>query len=152
MRRLAALVAAGVTAALACAHPAPRRQAPAPPQAEERPRPPRPTDEPVPGPPRAEVGLASYYHGSLQGRHTASGTHYDGRAMTCAHRTLPFGTVLRVTEVESGRSVVVKVTDRGPFTKGRIVDLSMAAARALGIVDRGLVRVRLEAVGGRDDG
>ena len=64
--------------------------------------------------------------------------------MTCAHRTHAFGTVLRVTELESGRSVLVKVTDRGPFTPGRVIDLSWAAARRLGILDRGVARVRVE--------
>jgi len=92
------------------------------------------------------VGLASYYARALQGRRTASGTRYDGRAMTCAHRTHPFGTLLRVTDVESGKSVTVKVTDRGPFAPGRVVDLSWAAARALGILEQGLARVKVEPV------
>jgi peptidoglycan lytic transglycosylase len=67
-------------------------------------------------------------------------------AMTCAHPTAPFGTRLRVTDLETGRSVVVTVTDRGPFTEGRIVDLSLAAARTLRMVDRGVARVRVERV------
>ncbi|HET9594822.1 MAG TPA: septal ring lytic transglycosylase RlpA family protein, partial [Anaeromyxobacteraceae bacterium] len=121
--------------------------APAP-GAEERPRPPAAG---APARPRAEVGLASYYSRALQGRLTASGARYDGKAMTCAHRSHPFGTVLRVTELESGKSVTVKVTDRGPFAEGRVVDLSMAAARALGIVDRGLARVKVEKVAGPDE-
>jgi len=66
--------------------------------------------------------------------------------MTCAHRTLPFGTVIRVTDVETTKSVVVKVNDRGPYAKDRVVDLSLAAARKLGIVDRGLARVTVEIV------
>jgi rare lipoprotein A len=90
------------------------------------------------------VGLASYYARSLHGRLTASGERYDRGAMTCAHRSMPFGTLLRVTDVDSGRSVVVKVTDRGPFTGGRLIDLSWAAARALGMVERGVARVRVE--------
>jgi rare lipoprotein A len=68
-------------------------------------------------------------------------------AMTCAHPSAPFGTRLRVTDLETGRSVVVTVTDRGPFVRGRVVDLSLAAARALRIVDRGVARVRVERVG-----
>jgi rare lipoprotein A len=91
-----------------------------------------------------ETGLASFYARSLQGRRTASGARYDGRALTCAHRTHAFGTLLRVTELESGRSVVVRVTDRGPFVPGRVIDLSWAAARKLGMLDRGVARVRVE--------
>jgi rare lipoprotein A len=65
-------------------------------------------------------------------------------ALTCAHPSAPFGTRLRVTDLESGRSVVVTVTDRGPFVRGRVVDLSLAAARRLGMVERGIARVRVE--------
>jgi rare lipoprotein A len=138
----AALLA--VALAAACAHQAPT-PAPAPLPPEERPSPPAP---PPPPPPedRAERGLASYYARSLHGRRTASGARYDNRRMTCAHRTHPFGTVLRVTDVETGRSVVVKVNDRGPFAEGRVIDLSWAAARKLGMIERGLARVRVEPV------
>jgi rare lipoprotein A len=66
--------------------------------------------------------------------------------MTCAHRTHPFGTLLRVTDLENGRSVNVRVTDRGPFAPGRVIDLSWAAARLLGILERGVARVRVERV------
>jgi len=69
-------------------------------------------------------------------------------ALTCAHPTAPFGTRLRVTDLETGRAVVVTVNDRGPFARGRVVDLSLAAARALGMVERGLARVRVERDGG----
>jgi rare lipoprotein A len=95
-----------------------------------------------------EEGLASYYARSLEGRRTASGARYDGRAMTCAHPSLPFGTEVRVTDSATGKSVRVRVTDRGPFVQGRIVDLSWAAARELGILERGLARVILEVVRG----
>jgi rare lipoprotein A len=95
----------------------------------------------------AEVGLASYYSRRHHGRRTASGARFDMHAFTCAHRSAPFGTRLRVTALESGRSVVVTVTDRGPFSRGRVVDVSLAAARKLGMVQRGVVRVRVE----RDD-
>jgi rare lipoprotein A len=67
-------------------------------------------------------------------------------ALTCAHRTAPFGTRLRVTDLETGRTVVVVVNDRGPFVRGRVVDVSLAAARKLGMVERGLARVRVEPV------
>jgi len=133
-RSLAA--AAGLLVMAACAHPATR---PAAPESTEAPSPPSEV-----GPEGPELGLASFYARSLQGHRTASGTRYDSRAMTCAHRTYAFGTVLRVTDVESGRSVLVKVTDRGPFMPGRVVDLSWAAARRLGILDRGVARVRVE--------
>jgi rare lipoprotein A len=96
---------------------------------------------------RAELGIASYYAHEFQGRRTASGARYDGNALTCAHPSAPFGARLRVTDVETGRSVVVTVNDRGPFTKGRVVDLSLAAARRLGMVERGLAKVRVERVG-----
>ncbi len=91
-----------------------------------------------------EEGLASYYAESLDGRTTASGTRFDNRAFICAHRTLPFGTQVRVVNLENGRSVIVTVVDRGPFVKGRIVDVSAAAARKLGMLDKGVTRVRLE--------
>lgn len=91
-----------------------------------------------------QVGLASYYSRRHHGRRTASGARFDMHAMTCAHRTAPFGTRLRVTNLESGRSVVVTVTDRGPFKRGRVVDVSHAAARRLGMLEDGVVRVRVE--------
>ncbi len=93
-----------------------------------------------------EIGLASFYGSSFQGRRMASGARYDERAMTCAHRWLPFGTVVRVTDLRSGRSVEVVVTDRGPHVQGRVVDLSLAAAESLGIVEQGVARVRVERV------
>lgn len=91
-----------------------------------------------------EEGTASYYADSLRGRPTASGAPYAPAAFTCAHRTLPFGTRLRVTELRHGRSVEVTVDDRGPFVDGRLVDLSRAAAAALGFVGRGVAPVRVE--------
>jgi len=93
-----------------------------------------------------EEGQASYYADRFEGRRTASGERYDGRLFTCAHRTHPFGAVLAVTDVATGRSVRVRVNDRGPWTKGRIVDLSRAAALSLGIVERGLAHVRVVRV------
>ena len=122
-RRLAPALA--IALAAACAH------APPPVEATHRPG-------------AGEVGLASYYGAEFQGRRTASGARYDAHALTCAHPTAPFGARLRVTDLETGRSVVVTVNDRGPYVQGRVVDLSLAAARKLGMVDRGLVRVRVE--------
>jgi rare lipoprotein A len=86
------------------------------------------------------TGLAAYYSMDYRGK-TASGANYDPNKFTCAHRTLPFGTRLRVTDAKTHRSVIVVVNDRGPFTKGRVIDLSLAAAKTLKMVDRGLTRV-----------
>jgi rare lipoprotein A len=106
---------------------------------------PPPREEPL----RGEVGLASFYASELQGRRTASGSRYDPHALTCAHPTAPFGTRLRVTDLETGRSVVVTVNDRGPYAPGRVIDLSLAAARQLGMVRRGLAQVRVDRLEGR---
>jgi len=94
------------------------------------------------GEPIAE-GVASYYGEALRGRRTASGERFDPAAFSAAHRTLAFDTCLRVENVENGRSVRVRVNDRGPFVQGRIVDVSRAAARALDFLQRGVTRVRL---------
>ena len=85
-------------------------------------------------------GLASYYGKDYRGR-VASGGRYDPHKFTAAHRSLPFGTRLRVTNLRSNKSVTVVVNDRGPFIRGRVLDLSFAAARALHMMDRGVVRV-----------
>src|SRR5437870_1644247 len=88
-------------------------------------------------------GLASWYGQQHQGRATASGEAFDMNKLTAAHRTLPFGTRLRVTNVENGRSVVVRVNDRGPWANDRILDLSLAAAKALGMAGDGVARVEI---------
>ena len=93
------------------------------------------------GPARAESGIASVYS---YGRLTADGEHFDPRAMTAAHRTLPFGTLVRVT-TDAGRSILVRINDRGPYVRVRIIDLTPAAARALGF--SGLIRVTVEPLG-----
>lgn len=90
-----------------------------------------------------EVGMASYYADRFQGRRTASGERYDRDAFTAAHRQMAFGTRVRVIRVDNGRSVVVRINDRGPFVKGRVIDLSYAAARELGILQAGVVSVRV---------
>jgi rare lipoprotein A len=92
----------------------------------------------------ASYGLASYYaHGSSR---TANGEKFNPRELTAAHRTLPFGTRLRVTELKKGRSVTVRINDRGPFVPGRTVDVSYAAAEQLGIVERGIAKVKVVVV------
>jgi rare lipoprotein A len=93
------------------------------------------------------VGLASWYGSWHQGRPTASGETYDMRRLTAAHRTIPFGTLLRVTNLENGRHVVVRVTDRGPYVAGRLLDLSLGAAEALGMVAAGVVPVAVIVLG-----
>jgi peptidoglycan lytic transglycosylase len=91
-------------------------------------------------------GNASYYGNELRGNRTSSGERFDPAAFTCAHRSLPLGTKLRVTNLTNGRSVIVRVNDRGPFTRGRILDMSLAAAREIAMVGPGHARVRLEVV------
>ena len=107
----------------------------------------------APGGRRAEVrraaakpGVASYYAASLHGRRTASGERYNRTALTAAHRSLPFGTLLRVKAPRTGRAVLVRVNDRGPFVRGRALDLSGAAADRLRMRSRGTLRVTYEVV------
>jgi rare lipoprotein A len=95
--------------------------------------------------PRTFSGMASYY-GRESGNRTASGQRLNPSAMTAAHRTLPFGTKVKVTEPRSGRSVVVTINDRGPFIRGRVIDLSTGAASVIGIKSRGVGRVVAEVL------
>lgn len=90
-----------------------------------------------------ETGIASWYGPTFYGHRTANGEMYDGKAMTAAHRTLPMPVNVRVTNLDNGRSVVVRVNDRGPYAKGRIIDLSEAAARELDVIRTGTARVRV---------
>jgi rare lipoprotein A len=90
-----------------------------------------------------ERGRASWYGRRFQGRRTASGEPFDMRELTAAHKTLPFGTKVRVRSLRNGREVVVRINDRGPFTKGRVIDLSRAAIKALGLSARGVIQVEL---------
>ena len=97
-----------------------------------------------------QVGNASWYGHRFQGRRTASGEAFDLHMFTCAHLSLPIGTLLRVTNLATHRTVMVRVNDRGPLEPGRIVDLSYAAARSLGFNHTGKMRVRLERVEGAE--
>jgi len=99
-----------------------------------------------------EEGVASWYGPDFHGKKTSNGETYDMYAMTAAHKTLPMGVYVRVTHRESSRSVVVRVNDRGPFVKGRLIDLSFVAAKELGVVGPGTAPVRVEALGYRADG
>ena len=94
----------------------------------------------------AQYGDASYYADELQGRATASGEIYDRNKLTCAHRTLPLGSIIKVTRVDNGKSVRVRVNDCGPHTKGRVVDLSRAAAERINLVWDGVTRVRVDVI------
>jgi len=109
-----------------------------------------PPAAPVPPPPEVEQpffveqGIASFYGKAHQGKRTAAGERFNMADFTAAHRTLRFGTMVRVTNLRNGKSVKVRINDRGPHIKGRVIDLSVAAARALGVRD-GLARVLVEA-------
>ncbi|MEO0642195.1 MAG: septal ring lytic transglycosylase RlpA family protein [Pseudomonadota bacterium] len=122
---------------------------------------PTPVSSPAPGavdltafdPPRGPrvvrslgTKVASYYGKRFHGRRTANGERFDMNAMTAAHKTLPFGTRVRVTNPANGRAVTVRINDRGPFIAGRAIDLSRAAAQRLGMIQRGHARVRLDIV------
>jgi len=88
-------------------------------------------------------GMASYYSDELAGNRTASGERFDPDELTAAHRSLPFGSLVRVTNVANGDSVVVRINDRGPFSRGRVIDISHAAARQIGMHRSGTARVKL---------
>jgi rare lipoprotein A len=137
MRRLMVLVAAAALLT-GCAH---HTKHVAPPPAARR----APAAIPVPiG--HTEEGVASWYGNPYHGRRAASGEIYDMEQMTAAHRTMPFNTWVRVYNLDNGRTTDVRITDRGPFVEGRIVDLSHAAARALNLIGPGVARVRLEVI------
>jgi len=99
---------------------------------------------------QTQKGEASYYADKFEGRPTASGEKYRHSKLTAAHKTLPFGTMIKVTNMGNNKSVTVKVNDRGPYAKGRIVDLSKSAAQALGFVNQGLANVTIKVVDAGD--
>jgi rare lipoprotein A len=94
-----------------------------------------------------EVGMASWYGSDFHGKKTATGERYNMYGLSAAHKTLPLGTKVRVTNLSNGRSVYLTINDRGPFVRGRILDLSYGAAQKLGSVNQGVIRVRITAVG-----
>jgi len=96
--------------------------------------------------PYYEVGIASWYGPGFDGNFTANGEVYDMNGISAAHKTLPFGTIVRVVEFSTGKSIVVRINDRGPFIEGRIIDLSKGAARELGIIDKGITKVGLRII------
>lgn len=91
----------------------------------------------------SETGLASFYAESYNGRKTANGEIFHSSAMTAAHKTLPFGTKVKVTNLKNGKSVKVRINDRGPFVTGRIIDLTRAAAKKIDMVNDGVVKVKI---------
>jgi len=91
-------------------------------------------------------GTASYYGGKFHGRKTASGERFNQEALTAAHKTLPLGTQVRVTNLRNGESVNVKINDRGPYHKGRVIDLSKGAARELRMINSGTAKVKVEVI------
>lgn len=108
--------------------------------------PPTPATASKPGP--SQTGFASWYGPGFHGKLTASGRTYDQHDLTAAHRTLPLGTRVRVTNLGNGKSIEVTIIDRGPFAKDRIIDLSHTAAQELGIIEKGTARVRVEVLDG----
>ena len=102
-------------------------------------------DSPHGKPISTEVGLASWYGPPYHHRQAADGSIFDENALTAAHRTLPIGTIVRVTDIATGQSVIAKITDRGPFVQGRVLDLSLAAAKAIGLYRAGVDKVKVEA-------
>ena len=132
-----------------CRHHHVQAAAPPPPPTEQAPPSPIPT-EPAPETTspvlHSEIGIASWYGAPYHNAHAANGQVYDEDGMTAAHRTLPMGTVVRVTNLSTRQSVVVTIADRGPFVPGRILDLSRAAARKIGVWRTGTARVRIDVL------
>jgi rare lipoprotein A len=106
---------------------------------------------PVTAPRVSQTGIASWYGPGFHGKPTASGVVYNQHDLTAAHQTLPLGTRVLVTNLDNGRSIEVLINDRGPFAKGRIIDLSYAAGETLGMIGPGTIPVRIEVVGNRAD-
>lgn len=130
----------GVTANRSADHPVEAPQQPVTPQKPQAPR--RPQHH------WYQIGRASWYGELFQGHETASGEDFDMNAMTCAHRSLPMGSMVKVTNLRNHKSVVVRVNDRGPIPDNRVIDLSYAAARFLGFSNRGTAPVRLDLISG----
>ncbi|MGD0955543.1 MAG: septal ring lytic transglycosylase RlpA family protein [Candidatus Acidiferrales bacterium] len=148
--RLAVVLAISVVAAAGCGHRTYTTQPPAPtPQPSPSSRQPPPTErQPVVPGEYVEEGVASWYGIPFDGHRTSNGEIYDMHAFTAAHRTLPFGAVVRVTNLRNGQQTEVRINDRGPFVANRIIDLSFSAAQAIGMVGTGTAPVRLELTSG----
>jgi len=144
------VLAISVVAAAGCGHRTYTTQPPAPtPQPSPSSRQPPPTErQPVVPGEYVEEGVASWYGIPFDGHRTSNGEIYDMHAFTAAHRTLPFGAVVRVTNLRNGQQTEVRINDRGPFVANRIIDLSFSAAQAIGMVGTGTAPVRLELTSG----
>ncbi len=105
----------------------------------------RPTTR-YPGPQKEQIGIASFTADEIQGKKTASGRIYNMRELVAAHPTLPFGTIVRVTNLENNKSVEVEIIDRGPYVRERIIDVSFEAAKRLGFIRQGTAKVRVEII------
>ena len=116
-----------------------------PPLSPAAPEPPNASGKALGKPVSTEIGMASWYGPPYHNHQAADGSVFDQNALTAAHRTLPMGTTVRVTNLETNQSIVVKITDRGPFVAGRTLDLSLAAAKAIGVYRMGLAKVKVEA-------
>jgi len=102
--------------------------------------------------PQTQTGVASYYGKQFHGRKTANGERFNMNRLTAAHRTYPFGTVLQVTNLRNNKRVTVRINDRGPYSGGRVIDLSKQAAHELGFVNSGVTKVKIEVVNGKVSG
>ena len=145
----ALLLGLGLALSACSAHTTEREQANRPSRVQDRPHTATPlvpseTTPPVQG---QATGLASWYGPGFHGRLTANGETFDQSQLTAAHLTLPFNTQVRVTRFDNGQSIIVRINDRGPYVEGRIIDLSEAAARALGFIEEGVVEVLVEDLG-----
>jgi rare lipoprotein A len=96
---------------------------------------------------KEEFGVASWYGGAFHGRRAADGSRFDSQSFTAAHKSLPFGTLVKVTNLRNGKECIVKITDRGPYAAGRVIDLSRGAAREMGMISSGISKVKLEVIG-----
>ena len=137
---LGVLLLAAAGALAACTGPGPTP----PPAISLLPPPEPPSSAPSDAPSFIQTGLASWYGRDFQRKHTASGERYDMHDLTAAHRSLPLETIVRVTNLTNNRSVLVRINDRGPFSRGRIIDVSRSAAELLGMMKAGVVPVRIE--------
>jgi rare lipoprotein A len=138
MRRSQTFLLLWLVSLAGCTTPKPEGPPPAPPTM--IPPPSREASQPF----FSEEGFASWYGSAHQGKTTANGEYFDQSALTGAHRSLPFNTKIRVTDRKSGKTVMVRINDRGPFLKGRIIDLSAAAAATIGLAKNGINKVRVD--------
>lgn len=147
MRKIVTLLLPLALLAGCASQPTGQRPPPTPaPHGQPSAEPSAPVEAAAPKPSYRAKGKASYYASRHHGRRTASGERLNNNALTAAHRELPFGTRVKVTNLANDRSVVVRITDRGPHTRGRLIDLTQAAARELGMLRAGVAQVRVESL------